>query len=104
MRLNALALTFPDIDPVAIRLGPLEIHWCAITYLVGFAIGYLLMRRRLHHEPYRSIRTPKPWTTETVEDILTIIILGVLVGGRIGYCLFYKPGYYLSNPLEIVKI
>ncbi len=99
-----LVLTFPDINPVAFRLGPLQVHWYAITYLVGFALAYVLLRRRLGHEPFRSIRTPEPYKPEIIEDILTVSILGVLLGGRLGYCFFYKPAYYLQHPLDIVKV
>lgn len=97
-------LTFPDIDPVALRLGPLQIHWYAIMYLIGFAVGYFLMRRRLTHEPFRSITKPEPYSKEFVEDILTTVIIGVLVGGRLGYCFFYKPAYYAANPVDIFKV
>ncbi len=97
-------LPFPDIDPVAVQLGPLKIHWYAITYLIGFALGYVLMRRRLRHEPFRSIRTPAPYEPEFVEDVLTVVILGVLLGGRLGYCFFYKPAYYFANPVEIIRV
>ena len=102
--MSPFALQFPDIDPVAIRIFGLQMHWYAIIYLIAFAIGYVLMRRRLKHQPYRSITKPEPWNTGDVEDILLIVIIGVLAGGRLGYTLFYKPAYYLSNPLEIVKI
>ena len=57
--------------------------------------------RRLRHEPYASMKGDQAWTREDVEDILFLGVMGVVVGGRIGYCLFYKPGYYLSHPLEI---
>lgn len=104
MAVTHLELTFPDIDPVAIRIFGLQIHWYALMYLLAFTIAYLLMRARLKHEPYRSISKPEPYTTSLVEDVLTYAILGVLVGGRLGYCLFYKPAYYLENPLDIIKI
>lgn len=104
VRVTSLVLQFPDIDPVAIHLGPLKIHWYAITYIVGFIVGYLLMVRRLKHEPYRSITKPAPYSREFIEDLLTYVIIGVLAGGRLGYCFFYKPLYYLQNPVEIFKI
>lgn len=97
-------LTFPDIDPVAIRLGPITIYWYAITYLVGFALGYVLMRRRLHHEPFRSIAKPEKYSPAFIEDLLTVAILGVLLGGRLGYCFFYKPSYYFTHPVDIIKV
>lgn len=97
-------LTFPDIDPVAINLFGLKIHWYAIMYLLGFAVGYLLMRRRLHHEPFRSITTPKVWSPTDIEDLLLAAVAGVIVGGRLGYVLFYKPMEYLGDPLAILRL
>ncbi|WP_297108562.1 prolipoprotein diacylglyceryl transferase [Tessaracoccus sp.] len=102
--MTTLVLTFPDFDPVAINLFGLKIHWYAIMYLIAFALAYVLMRRRLRHEPYRSITTPEPWTAVDVEDILLSAIVGVLVGGRLGYCLFYNPAHYFANPLDIIRI
>lgn len=101
---NPLVLQFPEIDPVAINIFGLKIHWYALMYLLAFAIAYVLMRRRLHHEPYRSITTPSPWTPALIEDLLLAAIMGVLVGGRLGYCFFYQPAHYLANPLEIIRI
>lgn len=99
-----LELPFPEIDPIAIRLGPLAIHWYAISYLVAFALGYVLMRYRLRLEPYRSITTPTRWTKTDVEDMLMYAMLGVILGGRLGYALFYQPGAYLSDPTKIVRL
>ncbi len=94
-------LMYPHIDPVALQIGPLAIHWYGITYLVAFGLFMLLGILRLRHEPYASMTGDRAWTRKDVEDILFLGVLGVVVGGRLGYCLFYKPGYYLSHPLEI---
>lgn len=102
--MNPLVLDFPDIDPIAFRIFGWPIHWYALTYLLGFAIAYVLMRIRLRHEPYRSISKPSPWTPELIEDILLYAIGGVLIGGRLGYCFFYKPAEYLADPLAIIRI
>ncbi|MDO5737361.1 MAG: prolipoprotein diacylglyceryl transferase [Propionibacteriaceae bacterium] len=99
-----LVLTFPDIDPVAVNIFGLKIHWYAIMYLLGFAVGYMLMRRRLHHEPYRSITKPTPWTAANIEDVLLAAVAGVIIGGRLGYVLFYKPMDYLADPLAILRL
>ena len=99
-----LELPFPDINPVAINIFGLKIHWYAIMYLLAFAMGYGLMVLRLKHEPYRSITDPKPWTRTDIEDILLAAIVGVMLGGRLGYTMFYNPSFYLANPLEIIKI
>lgn len=97
-------LTHPQIDPVALQLGPLAIHWYGLTYLAAFALFVLLGRARLRHEPFVSIRQPRAWEPRDVEDILFMGVVGVVMGGRLGYCLFYKPAYYLSHPLEIFAI
>lgn len=100
----ALVWTFPDVDPVAIRLFGLEIHWYAVMYLLGFGAGYLLMRRRLHHEPYRSVSKPKPWTPNDIDDLIIASAAGVILGGRLGYVLFYEPAKYLADPLAVFQI
>ncbi len=97
-------LTHPAIDPVALQVGPLAVHWYGLTYLAAFGLFYFLATRRLRHEPFASVRQPAPWTPKDVEDLLFIGVLGVVLGGRLGYCLFYKPGHYLSHPLEILQI
>ena len=97
-------LMHPQIDPIAIKLGPLAIHWYGLTYLVAFALFFFLATRRLRHEPYASITQPKPWTRQDIEDLLFWGVQGVIAGGRIGYCLFYKPAYYAAHPLEIFAI
>ncbi|MDR1994896.1 prolipoprotein diacylglyceryl transferase [Azonexus sp.] len=95
----------PEIDPVAIHLGPLAVHWYGITYLVAFGLFYLLATRgRLRHEPFASVTQPAPWRRSDIEDLLFWCVIGVIVGGRLGYCLFYKPGYYAAHPLEIFYI
>ncbi|MEZ5665396.1 MAG: prolipoprotein diacylglyceryl transferase [Burkholderiaceae bacterium] len=97
-------LTHPEIDPVALQLGPLAIHWYGLTYLAAFGLFYWLGTRRLHHEPYASTTSPAPWGRRDIEDILFLGVMGVVLGGRIGYCLFYKPAYYLAHPLEIFAV
>lgn len=99
-----LTFTHPAWDPVAVRIGPLEIHWYAIMYVVGFAIGYVLLRARLHHPPYDRIDQPRRWGVDDIENLLFAAIIGVMVGGRLGYCLFYQPGHYLQHPLEMLKL
>jgi len=94
-------LIHPHINPVALQLGPLAVHWYGITYLVAFALFMFLGTRRLRHEPYASLTGAQAWRRRDVEDILFLGVMGVVIGGRLGYCLFYKPGYYLSHPLEI---
>jgi phosphatidylglycerol---prolipoprotein diacylglyceryl transferase len=108
-------LTHPLIDPIALKIGPLAVHWYGLTYLAAFGLFMLLGLRRLRHPPFNHLgnRTGsggkgKPfeltWTRKDVEDILFLGVMGVILGGRIGYCLFYKPGYYAAHPLEIFAV
>jgi phosphatidylglycerol:prolipoprotein diacylglycerol transferase len=97
-------LMHPSIDPVALQIGPLAIHWYGLTYLLAFGLFFLLARLRLRHEPFASVRSPAPWTVRDVEDLLFLGVVGVVVGGRLGYCLFYKPAYYAVHPLEILAL
>lgn len=93
-------LVHPQFDPVAINLGFFQIHWYGLTYLAAFGLFYLLATRRIRHAPYAA----GGWTAREVEDLLFFGVLGVILGGRIGYVLFYKPGYYLANPLEVFAV
>lgn len=97
-------LIHPSIDPVALQLGPVAIHWYGLTYLAAFGLFFFLASRRLKHAPFAQISQPAPWTTKDVEDLLFLGVVGVVLGGRVGYCLFYKPGYYLEHPLEILAV
>jgi phosphatidylglycerol:prolipoprotein diacylglycerol transferase len=97
-------LIHPEIHPVALQLGPIAIHWYGLTYLAAFALFMFLGVRRLGHEPFRSLTGTSAWAKRDVEDILFLGVMGVVIGGRIGYCLFYKPGYYAAHPLEVFAI
>ena len=88
----------PQFDPVAFHLGPLDVHWYGIMYLIGFAFFWLAGRSRAKKDPWRGM------TPENVEDLLFYGILGVVLGGRLGYCLFYQPGFYFSHPAEILMV
>jgi phosphatidylglycerol:prolipoprotein diacylglycerol transferase len=94
-------LTHPLIDPVALQLGPLSVHWYGLTYLMAFGLFYGLATLRLSHRPFRHL---PEWSRRDIEDILFLGVLGVILGGRVGYCLFYKPAYYLAHPLEILSV
>ena len=101
---NTGMLIHPTINPVALQLGPLAIHWYGLTYLAAFGLFFFLATLRLKHQPYASITGPGAWARRDIEDILFLGVMGVVIGGRIGYCLFYKPGYYLTQPLEIFYV
>ena len=97
-------LMYPQINPVALQLGPLAVHWYGLTYLAAFGLFMFLGIRRLRHAPFASITGPGAWSRKDVDDILFLGVMGVILGGRLGYCLFYKPGHYLANPLEILYV
>lgn len=87
-------LQYPAINPVALQLGPISIHWYGLMYLIGFALVWILGRKRIQ-------RGQTDLNLKDLEDIIFYCVLGVIVGGRLGYVLFYKPSQYLANPLEI---
>jgi phosphatidylglycerol:prolipoprotein diacylglycerol transferase len=91
-------LVHPQIDPVAISLGPLSVHWYGLMYLLGFALFVLLGRYRINRNPQG------PFTHEMLDDALFYGMLGVVLGGRLGHVLFYQLGYYLEHPLQIFAV
>jgi phosphatidylglycerol---prolipoprotein diacylglyceryl transferase len=97
-------LIHPQIDPVAIALGPIAIHWYGLTYLAAFALFVGLGYLRLKHEPYAAQVVLGSWSKQDIEDILFYGVMGVVLGGRIGYCVFYNPNYYLEHPFEVFAV
>jgi phosphatidylglycerol:prolipoprotein diacylglycerol transferase len=93
-------LIHPQFDPVALQLGPVAIHWYGLTYLVAFGLFLWLASLRAARSPF----VEAGWTKRDVEDLLFWGVLGVIVGGRLGYVLFYKPGYYAANPFEVLAV
>jgi len=91
-------LTHPQFDPVAISLGPVSIHWYGLMYLIAFVLFVVLGRWHARRRPELG------WHANQIDDLLLYGMLGVVIGGRLGEVLFFQPGYYLSNPLEIVQI
>lgn len=83
------------IDPVAFSLGSLQVHWYGLMYLVAVVVVWLLL-------VYRIKREQAPINTDQLTDLIIVLIIGVLVGARLGYVVFYQPGYYLAHPLEII--
>jgi len=92
-------LIHPAINPVALQLGPVAVHWYGLTYLAAFGFFMLLGKARLQHAPFAG---DTGWSFRDVEDVLFLGVLGVVLGGRFGYCLFYNPAYYAAHPLEIL--
>ncbi len=88
-------LVYPHIDPVAIQIGPLKVHWYGLMYLVGFALAWWLGRLRAER---------KGFGPQEPGDMLFSIALGVILGGRIGYVLFYKFPSFLADPLMLLRV
>jgi phosphatidylglycerol---prolipoprotein diacylglyceryl transferase len=93
-------LIHPNFDPIALHLGPLAVRWYGLMYLVAFIQCIVIGRLRLRL-PYVAAQG---WTTKDIDDILFYGVLGTILGGRLGYVVFYKSSYYLANPLDIFKV
>jgi phosphatidylglycerol:prolipoprotein diacylglycerol transferase len=91
-------LVYPQLDPIAISIGPLAVHWYGLMYLLGFFLFVVLGRYRIRHQKNCV------FTQEMLDDALFFGVLGVVLGGRLGQVLFYEPGYFLQHPLEIFAI
>jgi phosphatidylglycerol---prolipoprotein diacylglyceryl transferase len=90
-------LLYPQFNPVIVQLGPFAIRWYALAYITGLVLGWRLMRRLVE-------RSPVVGTQVQVDDFLTWATLGVVLGGRLGYVLFYQPGVYFSHPILIFAV
>ena len=89
--------TLPSkMDPVLVSIGPLTIYWYSTMYLVSFGVVYILCRRKIKDNSFTKINV------EQLEDLLSWCFIGLLIGARVGYVLFYNFEYYISNPLEII--
>lgn len=88
-------MVYPQIDPVALSLGPLQVHWYGLMYLFGFVSAWWLGKKR---------STRYGWSVTQVEDMLFYGAIGVIIGGRLGYAIFYDLANTLSNPLTIFKV
>ncbi len=94
-----MSLDFPHIDPVALALGPIEIRWYALAYISGILLGWLYIRRLLRLYPEGE----RPHKYD-IEDFMTWVILSIILGGRLGYILFYNVEYYIENPMHILRV
>ncbi|MBI1942930.1 MAG: prolipoprotein diacylglyceryl transferase [Betaproteobacteria bacterium] len=90
-------LIHPNFDPVVFSVGPLAVRWYGLMYLAGFVAGWWLGIRRI-------VQGLAPLSRPQFDDLLFGIVIGVILGGRLGYVLFYKPAYYAAHPLEIFAI
>ncbi len=95
--LSLSLLTYPTIDPVLIQIGPVAIRWYALAYIAGILLGAHLLKR------FNRVASPL-MNPKQLEDLIVWAVVGIIVGGRLGYVLFYKPDYYLQNLAEIPMI
>ena len=91
-------LVYPKFDPIAFQVGPVAVRWYGLMYLAGFVLFVVLGRRRARAHAFPE------WRASDVDDLLFFGVFGVILGGRLGYVLFYKPLYYLAHPLEIFEV
>lgn len=90
-------LVFPSIDPIAIQLGPIKVHWYGLMYLLGFTLAWLLAR-------WRATHGKDGWSAEQISDLIFYAALGVILGGRLGYMLFYNTHTFLVAPWTALKL
>lgn len=90
-------LQHPQFDPIAISIGPIDIHWYGIMYLLAFAACWYALR-------YRALKPGSGWDVEMVSDLVFYVALGVVLGGRVGYILFYNFPVFIDNPLVLFKV
>jgi phosphatidylglycerol:prolipoprotein diacylglycerol transferase len=93
-----LQLQFPNIDPVFLHLGPVQLRWYGLMYMISFIVGYFMLKRLAKKKKKLAV------TTDDLYDLLFFLILGVMIGGRLGYVLFYDFGSYIQRPIEILYI
>lgn len=92
-----LEIPFPNIDPVFLNLGRIQLRWYGLMYMISFILGYFMLKRL-------AKRKKLPMTTDDLYDLLFFLILGVMVGGRLGYVLLYDFGSYIQRPIEMLYI
>ncbi len=90
-------LTYPHIDPVAISLGPLQVHWYGLMYLCAFGMAYFL-------GTLRTKRMNPVWSADQLSDLIFYAAMGVILGGRCGYVFFYSFDQFLANPLWLFQV
>jgi len=97
-----LAIPFPEIDPVAIELGPLAVRWYGLAYFAGILVGWFYARRLVRNELLWGGKAP--FDVADIDDFLVWLVGGVVLGGRLGYALFYQPGHFLDDPAGFLRL
>jgi phosphatidylglycerol:prolipoprotein diacylglycerol transferase len=101
--MTPLVLSFPNINPVAFSLGPVSVKWYGLAYMAGLLLGWLYVRRLLLTERLWA-KGKAPFVADKSDDLLLYLTLGVVLGGRLGYVLFYNPAFYFANPSAIPQV
>lgn len=98
-------MQFPNIDPVILPIGPFAISWYSLSYVAGVIIGWIIINKIIDIQLSFPKNSPSKLslTKKNIEDYITWVIIGIIIGGRIGYVFFYNPEKYLNNPIEILK-
>jgi phosphatidylglycerol:prolipoprotein diacylglycerol transferase len=97
-----LALQFPNFDPILIQLGPFAIRWYALAYIVGILLGWFYARAIVRNQKLWG--GPAPMTALDIDDFIVWVTLGIILGGRFGYVLFYNPSYFAEHPAEAFQL
>src|SRR3954470_13809649 len=97
-----LLIPYPDIDPVLVHIGPLAIRWYALAYIFGILIGWAYARAIVRSNALWGGKAPM--TVDDFDDFILWVTLGIILGGRIGYVLFYNPAHFIQHPAEIVEV
>lgn len=100
--MQASFLTYPQIDPVLIHLGPFPIRWYALAYIAGLLLGWAYARALVRKDAYWGPVARPP--AQALDDLLVYAALGVILGGRLGYVIFYNPAFFLANPGKILAV
>jgi len=95
-------IPFPTFDPVLISIGPVAIRWYALAYIVGILAGWLYARAIIRSQKLWG--GPAPMTVADYDDFILWVTLGIILGGRLGYVLFYNPSYFAAHPLEVFQL
>jgi len=95
-------IPFPAIDPVLVSIGPIAIRWYALAYIVGILLGWVFARAIIRRDQLWG--GPAPMTVTDFDDFVLWVTLGIILGGRIGYVLFYNPSYFAAHPLESLQL
>src|SRR5258706_12106584 len=95
-------IPFPDLDPVLVTIGPFAIRWYALAYIFGILLGWVYARAMIRDE--RNWGGPAPLKVEDFDDFILWVTLGIILGGRTGYVLFYNLPHFIEHPLEIFQV